>query len=229
MLHVINHHEKFISNKYRRWYTDIIYNRIDNPPKGYVEVHHIVPRSIRKDLEHEPNNLVRLTAKEHFICHLLLTKFTIGNDRRNMCFALTNMARGNKNHGRKFTSGYYELARKHYAKSATGRKHSEETKRKISKSNKGRVSPNKGNKFGGARTEEAKRKISLAKTGIPLSDEHRKKLSEVAMGKKRGPYKRHKAYKKIVCAKCGAESTPTNIKRWHNENCRASLKLYLRD
>ena len=42
--------------------------------KGYVEAHHIVPRSIAPDCAKDSNNLVYLTPKEHYVCHLLLTK-----------------------------------------------------------------------------------------------------------------------------------------------------------
>lgn len=55
-----------------------IYNRIIEYRKsniltqGYYEVHHIIPRSLGGN--NSSNNLVRLTAKEHYTCHLLLTK-----------------------------------------------------------------------------------------------------------------------------------------------------------
>ena len=42
--------------------------------KGCVEAHHIIPRSIESKYITDPNNLAYLTPKEHYICHLLLTK-----------------------------------------------------------------------------------------------------------------------------------------------------------
>lgn len=57
---------------YEKIYNSIIENRKLNVPIGYVEEHHIVPSSIGGT--NEKSNLVCLTAKEHFICHLLLTK-----------------------------------------------------------------------------------------------------------------------------------------------------------
>jgi len=220
MLDIIIQNENFVNNKYKKWYINIIRNRLEQVPDGYFESHHIVPVSIRKDLRNNKNNIVNLTAKEHFICHLLLARFTVGLNRRNMCFAVTTMARSTKKHDRKFTSGYYQLARLHYKKSSVGRKHSEETKRKISEANKGRPSPNRGNKFGGARTEESKLKISLAKRGVPLSEEHKSKLSELKKGKKRGKYTRHREYEKSQCIYCGIISIISNINRWHNDNCK---------
>lgn len=57
---------------YEKLYYSIINNRIDNTFSGYVENHHILPKSLGgNDL---PNNLVKLSAREHFICHWLLTK-----------------------------------------------------------------------------------------------------------------------------------------------------------
>lgn len=42
------------------------------PVEGYSELHHILPRSLGGD--DTKQNLVRLTAREHFICHLLLVR-----------------------------------------------------------------------------------------------------------------------------------------------------------
>ena len=59
-------------NKYSKWYYSIINKRLKQAPDGYSEKHHIVPRSLGG--EDVSDNLVRLTAREHYICHLLLTK-----------------------------------------------------------------------------------------------------------------------------------------------------------
>lgn len=57
---------------YHTLYNQIIINRQNNPLIGYVEKHHIIPRSLGgSDKKH---NIVKLSAREHFICHLLLTK-----------------------------------------------------------------------------------------------------------------------------------------------------------
>ena len=59
-------------NKYSRWYYSIINKRLKQVPDGYSEKHHIKPRSLGG--EDTSDNLVSLTAREHYICHLLLTK-----------------------------------------------------------------------------------------------------------------------------------------------------------
>jgi len=58
---------------YELIYDNIIKKRKRQPiTEGYFEIHHILPKSIGGTDNKE--NLVSLTAKEHFICHLLLTK-----------------------------------------------------------------------------------------------------------------------------------------------------------
>lgn len=57
---------------YTSIYYSIINNRKNNQYNGYTERHHILPRSLGGT--DDKDNLVNLSAREHFICHLLLTK-----------------------------------------------------------------------------------------------------------------------------------------------------------
>lgn len=57
---------------YSNIYYSIIENRKKYPHNGYTEIHHIVPKSLGGT--NDKDNLVNLSAREHFICHLLLTK-----------------------------------------------------------------------------------------------------------------------------------------------------------
>ena len=64
----------FSDNKYTRWYYQII-NQAQNRmlTNGvYTESHHVIPKSLGGN--HTKKNLVKLTAREHFIAHWLLTK-----------------------------------------------------------------------------------------------------------------------------------------------------------
>ena len=57
----------FISNKYNVWYFNITAQaQLRNAAEKY-EIHHIVPRSLGGT--DEPNNLVKLTLKEHLVVH----------------------------------------------------------------------------------------------------------------------------------------------------------------
>lgn len=61
---------------YQKVYTQLFSHRKSNPLKKskklYTELHHIVPRCLGGS--DEPENLVRLTGREHFIAHRLLAK-----------------------------------------------------------------------------------------------------------------------------------------------------------
>jgi hypothetical protein len=62
---------------YARIYNQIIENRLNNPYIGYTEKHHIIPVSLGGS--NSRDNLVRLTSREHFVCHWLLVKMYKGN------------------------------------------------------------------------------------------------------------------------------------------------------
>ena len=57
----------FLDNKYSRWYYAIIATAQARISDGYTENHHIIPKCLGgSNLE---ENLVNLTAREHFVCH----------------------------------------------------------------------------------------------------------------------------------------------------------------
>lgn len=79
-----------------------------------------------------------------------------------------------------------------------GYKHTDETKKELSKKLKGKPSPIKG-KPGKPRSEETKQKISKANTGKPKSEETKRKLSEALKGKPLSEEHKRKLSKKVVC------------------------------
>lgn len=79
-------------NKYTAWYYSII-NKAQTrelPLSEYREKHHIIPKSMGGD--NSPQNLVELTAREHFICHLLLPKMVQSTNKSKMLYALWSMS-----------------------------------------------------------------------------------------------------------------------------------------
>jgi hypothetical protein len=104
----------YLQNKYTKWYYNIIQNAQARilPSNVYFEKHHIVPRSLGGN--NKQLNIVELTPREHFICHLLLTKMTNGNAMYKMRYALwmlTNIKKIGK--GRYTPTGrIYEYVRK---------------------------------------------------------------------------------------------------------------------
>lgn len=64
-----------LDNKYTRWYCSLVANAIQRDIcEGYIERHHVLPKSFKLGGEKDKKNLVLLTAREHFVCHWLLTK-----------------------------------------------------------------------------------------------------------------------------------------------------------
>lgn len=103
-------------NKYKKWYDAIIQYRKENPiskDDEYCESHHIIPRSLGGS--NDDDNLINLTAREHYIVHKLLTKFTEGDHRRKMHWALHRMIHS-RNSEWKVNSKQYEHFRKSWSK-----------------------------------------------------------------------------------------------------------------
>lgn len=99
---------------YKKLYENIINNRKQTVFNGYTETHHIKPKSLGGTNSKE--NLVNLSAREHFICHLLLTKMykegTI--EWIKMCKAFMNMFR-HGNHKRYCPSKWYAYCKEQFS------------------------------------------------------------------------------------------------------------------
>ena len=77
---MINWPEKvqLVENKYSKWYSNLIVKaQARNLPKDvYTEKHHIIPKSWQGS--DTKDNIVRLTAKEHYMAHAFLWKMNVG-------------------------------------------------------------------------------------------------------------------------------------------------------
>lgn len=135
--------------------------------EGYKERHHIIPRCMGGSNKKE--NLVELTAREHYVAHRLLW---MAYRTRAMATAFHMMTRSQHLHQRKFTNRQYETARIAVSEASKGRTVSEETRRKLSEASKNI-------------SEETRKKIGEAGKGRTVSEETRKKISESKKGKKR--------------------------------------------
>ena len=172
----------FLENKYTKWYFNIIRNA--NPTTSYVEKHHIIPKCIGGSDHRE--NIVSLTAREHFVCHLLLTKMTTGKVKQAMCWAVGKFAQVNKNQQRNFTSWEYQKIRENISFARTGKKHSDESRKKMSEKAKGRTPWNKGKTGVQKHSAESNKKRSETLTGRIRTEEFRQKVSNGKKGHKAG-------------------------------------------
>ena len=99
---------------YQNIYNNIINTRKQKTFNGYTEKHHIIPKSLGGG--DNKDNLVELSAREHFICHLLLTKmYKEGTvEWIKMCKAFMNMFR-HGNHKRYCPSKWYAYCREQFS------------------------------------------------------------------------------------------------------------------
>lgn len=84
--------------KYEKWYASIVENAKARKLDCYKETHHIVPKSLGGS--NDKDNLVELTAREHFICHWLLVHIHTGSAQHKMVYALNGMKRNGKDNER---------------------------------------------------------------------------------------------------------------------------------
>src|SRR4030067_435222 len=73
-------------SKYEKWYFSIIRRASNRTLEGYGEKHHILPRCFDMGGEKGKLNIVKLTAKEHYICHQLLVKMIVDTELNKKCY-----------------------------------------------------------------------------------------------------------------------------------------------
>jgi hypothetical protein len=219
-------------NKYQTWYQNITDRARDRILDGYVERHHVIPRSLGGS--DDSDNLVRLTAREHFICHWLLTKMYTGEARYKMINAMYIMrAEGpyQKRYESKITSRVYNTIREEYStyisnlnkgrvqpleenikqKAAqTGRKRapfSDEWREKMSKSKQGE----NNNRYGAVVLDSTRKKIGDKIRGRKQTDEEKARRGAANLGKVR---------LKKLCPHCNQQIAVNTYPRFHGDLCR---------
>ena len=172
----------YLTNKYTRWYYSIIQQSKTRSLSGYTEKHHIIPKSLGGD--NAKDNLAILTPREHFICHLLLTKMTEGTNKQKMIFGLWRMSVPTQDRHR-ITSTQYEKIRNEFCK-ANSNKH----KGKVnSKESLDKRRATMLERYGTMvtfikHTDTAKEKVSQANTGRKHTKEELSTMREAHLGSK---------------------------------------------
>jgi len=165
-------------NKYKNWYNNITKSAQSRITDEYTETHHIVPKSLGGT--EDVNNLTKLTAREHFICHWLLTKiYPDGEEHWKMINAFRMMRAENPKQQRyktKITSRVYANIKEEYSKLQSER---------VS----GKNNPMYGDKF--YRSEEGKESQRMSVIGDKngsKQEQSRIKISNSKKGKNRNPF-----------------------------------------
>lgn len=160
---------------YQRIYDQIIDRAKERNLEGYKERHHILPKCLEGSNKKE--NLVELTAREHFICHWLLCR--VYPQDRKLAKAFNMMCQGKNIQQQRYvpSSRAIQEAKELDREARKGIKKSQES---IEKRTGTRIE--RGNYI---RTRESVEKGILTKqirgnlSYVPLSKEHREKLSKI--------------------------------------------------
>jgi len=180
---MINWPVEILDNKYKKWYEQIVLTAQTRtlPDNTYFEKHHIIPQSIGGS--NKKINLAILTAREHFICHRLLTRFLTGKAKMKMAFATWIMMTNNNPHQTRYkvTSRVYEIVKKEMVAVQRTKEHRKKISEGIKKSPNRKPVWNKG------------------KTGI-YSEETREKMRQGAL-KPRSPETKTQAAIKALATK----------------------------
>lgn len=193
---------------YQKIYDDIILKaQSSNRLKcdgNYYERHHILPKSLGGPDAKE--NLVLLTAKEHYICHMLLIKIH-QNDKHNYikCLRAFMMMKPKHYHNRPFSSRQFDKIKNVlYGKNglSVGKNHQS---------------------YGQKRSAETRQKQSESAKRIARSEEGRERRKQLALSK--SPEERELIRQKILGQKRTAEQRE-NISKAHQGQKMNELHHY---
>ncbi len=196
---------------------------------GYCEEHHIIPQSLGGNNQKE--NLVKLTAKEHFVCHLLLTKMTSGQYKEKMIYAAWMMAnQENQNQQRyKITGKTYQSLRQAFSKvkSVHTKTHNPMSNPEIRKRHqeaidrRGKTSGNTGHKRGPISKEL--KEVLRQKTIDSMTPERKEAIRQQQLNRTLEQKEKYAIAhsKRMSCIHCQRLCNPGTLSRFHGDNCKS--------
>jgi hypothetical protein len=220
----------YLHNKYTTWYNSIIQRAKLRSLIGYKERHHIIPKSLGGSNLKE--NLVDLTAREHFICHWLLTKMVVGPNKEKMIYAAWTMANlENKSQQRyKLTGRVYESLKQEYSKIKSVRlkthnpmNNPEVRKRHQEAINKrGKTLGNTGHKRGPI--SDKLRDVLRQRTIEQMTPERKEQIRQQQLNRTLEQKEKYAFVhsKRISCIHCRRLCNPGSFARYHGSNCKIS-------
>ena len=190
---------------------------------GYSEVHHIVPKSLGGS--DNASNLIKLTARQHYVAHWMLWK-AIGGVAGRSFFMMSNFGKYGK-----VNSKAYEKAREDYSKQVSEQLTGKPSQNPFSQECREKM---RLAKLGKKLTPEHIQNVVATRIGIPLSEAHKAKISQVKSGistrgsgwkhdmatlEKMSESNRNKPY--ITCPHCmKIVKDHGGAKRWHFDRCK---------
>lgn len=140
----------------------------------YFEKHHKIPKCLNGN--NDKNNLVLLTAKEHYLSHHLLIKIYPNNNK--LVYSFWMMCNGTLKNRPKPNQRLYQESRLLFSLMKLGSKHSEKTKLLISNTQKERFKGQSGTFLGKKHSEESLKKMSNSLKNRVVDVEVEKKRRE---------------------------------------------------
>ena len=215
---------------YQRIYNQIIERGKQRLLEGYGENHHIIPKCMGgADTQ---DNIVRLTAKEHYTAHHLLVRIGHPNSilNRKLHYAFWMMCSMKTDNQERYPVSARTYA---YAKSLI-QERSPEMRERISQSLKkayktGKRKSNAGKKMSksfGEAISRSKKGMVGTNLGIPMKEEQKKKISETLKGHEVKQSTRDKISQtlkskpELTCPHCKKSSKGSAFKFYHFESCK---------
>ena len=227
---------------YKEQYEQLISTRklLDRKKKNgiYYEKHHIIPKACGGT--NEECNFILLTAKEHYIAHLLLTKMYDGDIKNKMVYALWRFS-NSRSHSSKpiLSSSQYETARKLFIESKSKRIVSQTTKNKMSASQlkRGKRDSSLGIKISQSKTGNSGKKLKGKSYEDIYGKERANELKEIRRKDRAGKkfeeiYGKDKAIlqkQKLSLAHIGEKQTKERIEKARISNQEKRGKIKERD
>jgi hypothetical protein len=228
---------------YKKIYNDLIQDAITNPKMdSYKEYHHIIPRCIGGN--NDKSNLVKLTARQHFIAHWLLFKIHKTSKLANAWYNMLRIGAGQDE--RRINSRMFEICKRErnkiLSKKMTGsgnhfynKHHTPETKQKLSFAHKGKDYRSKKtindwicNVAKQQKSKTHRGKIGAGSKGFIVLQNIITK--EIIRCKKTDELlydnllwinpRKITPETKFKCDHCDMVTTKSNLTRWHNEKCK---------
>lgn len=214
------------NQKYRSCYEKLVNRAKERTLEGYSERHHIIPRCLKGNNEEE--NLVYLTAREHYIAHqILVILFPKVYRLAYAAQLMTVDALGNRVDNR-----MYGWLRERLSEAQKNRVYSEETRRNMSNGQKNRILTleQKERMMIGLRkgwetpiTSEQRAKMSASMKGRKLSPEHIEKMRIINTGRKASEETRAKMRGRVCSEETRAKQIVSATGRKHTEESKAKI------
>lgn len=215
---------------------------ISNLANEITETHHIIPVSMGGT--NDSDNLIKLTPRQHYIAHWMLWKAYQTKEMTVAFFAMSNQNNQYQNRNYKVNSRIYEKLRLQFktriSESTRNLWLNNEYRHKHEQTNQTKTTKLLRSKKAKELWQNPEYRQKLTESRKLAWSEGRVKRDHSKCGRKgdnnvskrpevreknsgANHYSKREGFILPTCIHCGLTTTPTNIKRWHNDNCKIKV------